>query len=161
MEYTRNNFLATKMTQSVALIALLQQLKSQLNLAQPTQQTCHNLLDALIHALHQETPTNLITHIRRNLHQRAKPTSCMTQEQAQDTLNTIRNLRNLAQQKCTFRGRRKLDAYRQEIIQLYQIGASQHEIRIWLYREKRCRVVQSTISKYLKDIKIHGTKTWF
>jgi hypothetical protein len=158
MEYTkRNKQSTTHLAETPTLLAQLYRLQTQLSCTDKAERLCHELLAALTHALQNEPPQHLINRIRRQPNKPLGHLQSMSTTDAHDTLTAIRALRTLAREKSTFRGRRKLDTHRQEILQLRKAGASQHDIRLWLKRERRCQVAQSTISKYLKDIDTHVT----
>ena len=158
MEYTkRNKQAATHLAETPTLLAQFYRLQTKLSCTDNAERLCHELLAALTHALKNESPQHLINRIRRQPNKPPIHRQSMSTADAHNALTAIRTLRTLAREKPTFRGRRKLDAYRQEILQLRKAGASQHDIRLWLKRERRCQVAQSTISKYLMDISTHVT----
>ena len=61
-------------------------------------------------------------------------------------LAQIRQHRRIARRKRYYRSR--LDRYRAEIVELRRAGATLADIALWL-RRRHCKVVCSTISRYL------------
>jgi hypothetical protein len=115
------------------------------------------LLDAITGALLSgEKPADLALRIAKAHRKKHVSLNPLTSEQAKTTLSDIKKLRNLATDRNATRGSRKLDRYRQEIGALYNAKASQRDIRAWLKREKRLKVSQPTIQRYLSDMKAHG-----
>lgn len=68
------------------------------------------------------------------------------QADIEQELATIRQQRRVNRRRRYYRSR--LDRYRAEIVGLRRAGATLAEIATWL-RRRRCRVVASTISRYL------------
>lgn len=68
------------------------------------------------------------------------------QETLTAELAAIRQQRRTARRRRYFRSR--LDRYRAEIVELRRAGATLADIALWL-RRRHCKVVCSTISRYL------------
>lgn len=128
----------------------------------PVHHTLRLLLVALHDALQEgETPLNLLRRIRRDRRKLPPVTTPLSHSQAQATLAEVRRLRAIARERLTTPGKQKLDPYRQEIDELAKAGASQRDIGFWLRREKRLKVSQATIQRYLVKIKTYEQETQF
>jgi hypothetical protein len=76
----------------------------------------------------------------------------MSPEHAQQALQTVRAARAVAAKRRASPGVRKIQRYQQEITTLRQAGASQNDIKVWLRREKRVRVHQTTVHRFLQTL---------
>jgi len=103
-----------------------------------------------------EKPVDLALRIAKISHKKHASLNALTLEQAKTILLNIKKLRELATDRNVTRGSRKLDRYRQEIGALHRAKASQRDIRTWLKREKRLKVSQPTIQRYLSELKANG-----
>ncbi len=114
------------------------------------------LIESLKFALlNGENPTRLSKRIRRERHRKEASLIPLSPTQAQLNLSEVKRLRQLAKEKLSIPGVRKLDGYRQEILVLRQQGASQIDIKHWLLTTKSVIVSQPTIHRYLHALQSH------
>ena len=81
---------------------------------------------------------------------RRRTESIMTPEDARRAISEVRESRRLAAKRRRPPGIKKLQRYEQEIAALRQEGASQNDIVVWLRREHKLRVHQSTVHRFLR-----------
>lgn len=117
----------------------------------------HMLINSLKFALlNGENPSRLSKRIRRERHRKEASLIPLSSTQAQLDIAEVKRLRGLVKVKPRIPGEQKLDRYRQEIVMLRQNGASQIEIKYWLFARKGLKVSQPTIHRYLNAIQMHG-----
>ncbi len=115
------------------------------------------LVDAMIQALLTgEKPADLALRIAKINNRKHPSLHPLSVNEATATLADIKKLRQLATKQNNTRGSRKLDKYRQELGALHCAKATQRDMQAWLKREKRLKVSQTTIRRYLSEMKSHG-----
>jgi hypothetical protein len=115
------------------------------------------LIDVMTQALLEgEKPADLALRIAKVKHRKYPSLNPLSINEATAILANIKKLRMLAKEHNNIRGSRKLDKYRQELAALHRAKASQRDMQVWLKREKRLKVSQTTIRRYLSEMKSHG-----
>jgi hypothetical protein len=84
------------------------------------------------------------------------PITLLTIAEAQRTLLAIQTVRRVSRERAYPPGKRKLDPYRQAIMALRQVGASERDIQTWLRYACRCRVGKTTVHDYLRYLSQRG-----
>lgn len=111
------------------------------------------LINALKFAiLNGENPAQLCKRIRRERYYREPSIEPLKAQQAVLDIEEVKRLRRLAKAKPLIPGGRKLDIYRQEIVTLRKIGASQMDIKYWLLAKKGVSISQPTLHRYLTGL---------
>lgn len=66
-------------------------------------------------------------------------------------LSKVRQLRSIAKRRRTW-GKSRLVPHRAEMVKLRNAGASFADIQLWLRKERRIKVVESTVRRYLQKL---------
>ena len=70
---------------------------------------------------------------------------------AESTLATIHEHRKVIRSRRTW-GKSRLTPFRAELVKLRKIGGSYTDLTIWLRKEKRVKVAESTVRRYLQKL---------
>lgn len=70
---------------------------------------------------------------------------------AASALSQVKALRAAAKRRRTW-GSSRLTPHRAELVQLRQAGGSYADLQVWLRKEKRIKVEESTVRRYLQKL---------